>query len=70
MNSNSLAIIADALRNVSATISERLRQEGAGANPPFQFVADNVDAEVTRLRRDGHNQLADALAALSGDLGA
>jgi hypothetical protein len=64
MDRASLANIADALRNVSGAISERLRHEGAGKAPPFAFLAECFDAEAHRLRREGQDGLADALTVL------
>ena len=64
MNSASLATVADCLVNAGNAIAERLRQEGAGALPPFTSVDEHFDAEVNRLRREGQDALAEALAPL------
>ena len=64
MSNASLATVAECLVNAGNSISERLRQESAGALPPFTSCEEHFDAEIECLRRHGQNELADALAPL------
>lgn len=50
------------LASVAAGIKERLRHEGAAR--PYQDLAHCVDLEVLRLRGEGQDALAAALAAI------
>jgi hypothetical protein len=64
MTSDTLATIGAALGNVAAIISERLRHEGAGATPPFEFFETHINHEASRLRAEGQADLAAAISAL------
>ena len=64
MDSGTLTTIASALANVAGAISERLRQEGAGAPPPYASAYEHFDQDVARLRGAGQISLADALSTI------
>ena len=55
--------VGAAFRNIGSTVAERLRQEGAGARPPFQFFHDNLKREANRMIANGQAGLGDAVLA-------
>jgi hypothetical protein len=67
MDREKLSNTGKALDNVAAAIAERLRHEGQAQ--PFEPFSQLIDHEVLRLRGEGQNQLADALAKLSEESG-
>lgn len=62
MDKATLKVIETSLCNVAASFTERHRQEGQGAEPPFSFFDEALAQEVKRLRVAGQDTLADAVA--------
>ena len=58
----SLAKVGMALNAIAGIIGERVRHEGQGGT--HEAYGEHMDAEIERIRREGHETLADALAAL------
>jgi len=64
MDNASLENVAASLDSAAAAIRERLRHEGQASPPPYACLQEAIDMEALRLRGEGQNALADALAAL------
>lgn len=64
MTKDELTNIGTAFTNLGGLFAERVRQEGQGATEPFPFFDEGIVRETKRLRHEGLDTLADAVAAL------
>lgn len=64
MTREELDSIGTAFRNIGATFAERMRHEGQGAVPPFEFFTNSLRRESTRLSTNGAPDVAAAVLAL------
>lgn len=69
MDNASLENIGASLERIAGVFAERRRQghPSYGGATKFPFFYECLDQEIRALRRDGQEQLADALATLRSD---